>query len=84
MKFNRRDENEQAIVTALQRAGCLVDRVERRPYDLVVGRAGANYLLECKQRLATLTSSQIRFRFLWPGPYAVVRSPEEALKAVGL
>lgn len=86
MRFNRRDANEREIVDALERAGCLVDRVERRPYDLVVGRIGSVFLLECKVRGARMRDSQKRFSALWGwlGVYKVVRTPEEALRAVGL
>jgi hypothetical protein len=44
----RRDSNEPGIVLALTQAGCDVEYAERKPYDLVVGRALNTYLLECK------------------------------------
>lgn len=84
MKFNRRDSNEGAIVTALQRGGCSVAYAERQPYDLLAGRAGRTYLLEIKQRAGRLRASQLAFGTSWLGHYAVVRSAEEALRAVGL
>ena len=84
MYANRRDANEREIIAALERAGCVVDRVERRPYDLVVGRGYQNFLLECKAKKGALRASQTQFRRRWFGQYAVVRSPEEALRAVGL
>lgn len=80
----RRDDNEPEIVQALEQAGCHVRAAEREPYDLVVGRAGRTYLLEVKTRTGTLTASQISMRASWGGHYAVVRTPAQALKAVGL
>lgn len=58
--------------------------MERRPYDLVVGRAGYNFLLEVKTKKGTLKASQVAFRQFWPGHYWIVRDADEALKAVGL
>ena len=80
----RRDGNEGEIVSALQKAGVAVDYADRKPYDLVAGRGGASYLLEIKTRKGKLRESQERFIREWPGHYAVVRTAEEALKAVGL
>jgi len=80
--FNKRDSNEAEIVTALQRVGCSVAYAERQPYDLLAGRAGRTYLLEIKQRSGRLRESQLIFGASWKGHYKVVRSVEEALKAV--
>lgn len=80
----RRDANERAIVQALVGCGCVVDRVEGKPYDLVVGRAFQNYLLEVKTRNGTLRASQVKFRREWRGQYAIVRTAEQAIAAVGL
>jgi len=84
MKFNKRDKIEPEIVDALERCGFMVRGVEREPYDLVVGRNGATYLLECKGPKAPLKPSQVAFRASWTGHYAIVRSVEEALIAVGV
>ena len=84
MRFNRRDTNEAEIVTALQRCGCSVAYAERQPYDLLAGRAGRTYLLEIKQRTGRMQASQLAFRQTWLGHYAVVRTVDEALRAVGL
>lgn len=84
MKFNRRDSNEAEIVTALQRGGCSVAYAERQPYDLLAGRGGSTYLLEIKQRQGSLRASQLIFQREWKGHYCIVRTPEEALRAVGL
>ena len=81
----RRDDNESAIVQALQAVGCSVMPLpggEGRP-DLLVGRAGVNYLLEVKGAAGTLTPAQVQFHGTWQGrPVAVVRTRREALQAV--
>lgn len=83
MKPGRRDANEPEIVSALTAIGATVDRVERRPYDLVVGYRGHNYLLEVKTHRGKLKSSQIALQAAWRGQYAVVRSAQEAIAVVG-
>lgn len=80
----RRDDSESAIAGALLKAGCDVEYAHRKPYDLLVGRAGQTFLLEVKGALRGLTDSQVEFQKSWRGHYAIVRSVGEALKAVGL
>lgn len=82
----RRDLNEAEIVAALERAGC--DVLRGQDVDLIVGRAGRNYMLEAK-RPDRATESRIRpiqrrLRSQWRGQYAIVTSAAEALAAVGL
>lgn len=84
MSGSRRDSNEPEIVAALTKAGCSIDYVDRKPYDILCGRAGATYALEIKQRKGKLRDSQIKFQAEWKGHYAVVRSVKDALRAVGL
>ena len=90
---NRRDSNQQQIMSALGKAGCTVadtSRVGNGYPDISVGRtyrAGGShtYLLEIKSsRDATLTPDQLRFRSWWKGHYAVVWDVESALIAVGI
>ena len=82
-------EHAQLITHALRRAGCLwcdASRVGGGFPQLIVSRAGVNYLLAIKppgQRHA-LTPEEWAFRDRWRGPYAVVTSADEALEAVGL
>lgn len=80
----RRDENEAEIVSALHEAGCDIDYAERKPYDVLVGRAGMCFALEIKAKKGRLQQSQEDFRRTWRGHYAIVRTVAEALKAVGL
>jgi hypothetical protein len=80
----RRDGNEHPIVQALIAAGC--DVIQMDAVDIIVGRAGINYMLEIKQpkRRRQLQPSQIKLRDSWRGQYAIVSSAQEALKVVGL
>ena len=71
-------------MAALQKAGCDVEYAYRKPYDIIVGRGFKTYLIECKTKHGKLRQSQVDFQRDWRGHYAVVRTPEEALKAVGL
>ncbi len=80
----KRDANEPGIVQALEAAGC--DVLRATDVDLIVGRANQNYLLECKlpSERKRLRPIQKRLRDQWRGQYAIVTTPEEALRAVGL
>ena len=89
----RVDANQPAIVAALRAAGCDVQdlsKVGNGVPDLLVQRAGVIYLLEAKRPAGPqgglkgrlLTEKQIAFRQRWP--VHTVRSPHEALHAVGL
>jgi hypothetical protein len=88
----RRDENEASIVTALERCGCLVQRLDAGTGgvpDLLVERAGRLFLLEVKSSARAAKAKgdtadrQAAFRRRgWP--VHVVLSPIDALRAVGL
>ncbi|MFH0899569.1 MAG: hypothetical protein V2A73_02945 [Pseudomonadota bacterium] len=84
----RVDTNQAVIVKALRDAGCLVldiHAVCQGVPDLLVFRYGWGerlHLLECKSANGTLTDEQREFGLLWP--VHVVRTPREALQAVGL
>ncbi len=87
-RATRRDANEADIVDALRAAGCNVERLDQ-PVDLLVGRAGVNYLLEVKDGTRRpserkLTDEQEEFFKVWRGQVLKVESPEDALRAVGL
>lgn len=81
-----RDANEPAIVAALERVGCLVER--GTDIDLYVSRGGRGYLLEVKRpKRATECRMQRIQKWLrehFSDQYHIVQSAEEALKAVGL
>ena len=83
------DRNQSEIVDALTAAGCDVMFI-KKPVDLLVGLRDANFLLEVKvpkakgERGGTKTDEQKKFFATWRGQKAEVRTPEEALRAVGL
>lgn len=87
---NTRDRNEPPIVRALEGIGASVFRLDR-PCDLLVGYRGRNHLLEVKAPLgprggasgSPLTPEQVEFQRTWRGSVAIVRSPGEALEAIG-
>jgi hypothetical protein len=90
MRHSRRhthavDGNQARIVSALRRAGVSV-YILGQPLDLLCGRAGVTYLLECKdpEGRDTLEPMQQLFLAEWNGHAKVVRSVDEALAAVGL
>ena len=86
------DANQQPIVDALRAAGCSVTILSAPGVpDLLVGRAGATYLLEVKKETGPrgggggmLTKDQLLWWATWQGHAMLVRNPQEALEAVGL
>lgn len=78
----KRDENEPEIVEALQRKHCKVERMDWH-IDLCVWRGRGVWLLEVKTAKGRLTKDQVRLRDAGLN-FTVVRTPEEALRAVGL
>ncbi len=65
-----------ASVTSLAAVGCGVP-------DLVVGWRQRNYLLEVKNEKGKLNPYQEAFHAMWNGQVAVVRTPDDALQAIG-
>lgn len=92
MRAARIDANQTQIVKALRKAGCTVQHlhsVGKGCPDLLVGRAGVNYLLECKDGAKAasaqkLTPDQVVWHGCWGGSVAVVNCEEAALTEVGL
>jgi hypothetical protein len=92
-----RDANHAPIVRALEGIGCTVldlSSVGGGCPDVAVGRGGVTYLLEIKRPLGprggshehqTLKPHQAEWHARWRGgPVCVVRSVDEALRAVGV
>ena len=86
------DANQAEIVEALRDAGASVrvlSSVGEGVPDTLIGFRGRNFLLEVKrpkargQRAGTTTKPQDAFIAAWRGHVAVVRTPEEALRAIG-
>jgi hypothetical protein len=84
----RRDANEPDIIDALEAIGCSVQQLDGDGVpDLLVGRAGVNWLLEVKDgdkpaSKRMLTASQVDWHRSWNGHVDVVESVNEALEAV--
>lgn len=81
----RTDGNQGEIVAALRAAGALVlslHRVGQGCPDLLAARGGTVFLLEVKEAHGALTDDQRAFIAAgWP--VQVVRTPEDALRAIG-
>jgi hypothetical protein len=81
------DLNQGEIVAALMKAGCTVQSlaaIGKGCPDLAVGLRGNNIFLEIKREKGKLTDDQREWHAKWGGSVHIVKSPEEALKAVGL
>ena len=87
VKFGRRDGNHAEIKKALEDCGCSVwdtaDIGGGFP-DLVVGRHGRTYLVEVKTLKGKEKPNQREARAAWRGSWHVVRTIEEACRAVGI
>lgn len=90
-----RDRGEKLIVAALRAAGCSVAFWgENGAPDLVVGKSGRTFLLEVKDPIGPrggtardgqqLNERQLEWHRAWRGHVDVVRTPAEALQAVGV
>jgi hypothetical protein len=85
------DRNQAEIVEALRAVGCSVQplhTVGNGCPDLLVGKAGRNVLIECKDGLKppsarVLTDDQQEWHLDWRGdPVRVVETIEQALEAI--
>ena len=89
----KRDANEEAIADALLAVGASVTRISAKGApDLLVGFRGETTLMEVKRApgpkggtsRGKLTNDQIEWRGAWRGrPPVIVRTPAEALAAIG-
>lgn len=88
-RFARKpDENQAVIISALEKAGALVHDMSLMGSgfpDLFVGYKSCFYLLEVKVGKRKLNKLQVPFHRKWHGyNIHIVRSPEEALEALGV
>lgn len=86
-RIARTDANQPDIVAGLRAAGVSVEPLHyagRGVPDLLVGRAGCNYLIEVKAADGLLTPDQVAWHTAWAGQVAVCHTIAEALIAVGL
>lgn len=85
----KKDKNQNNIARALEKAGCSVtdtSAIGGGFPDLVVGRAGRNYLMEVKnpETRGRLNEIQRQFFNLWRGQVDTVYTIDEAFSVVGL
>lgn len=88
----RVDANQAEIVEALRAVGCSVaitSDLGKGFVDIVVGRAGANFLMEIKDGRKSkskrkLTPAEREFHQAWRGQVCVVKSVDDALRIVGV
>ena len=81
------DRNQAEIVSALRQVGASVlvlSRVGQGCADLAAGIRGETFFLEVKTDKGKLTPREQEFMDEWRGHYAIVRTPEEALRAIGV
>jgi hypothetical protein len=82
----RVDLNQAEIARALKGIGASVDDTHAFGHgfpDLAVGFRGVNYFLEVKSKTGVLTPDERVWHGNWNGQVVIVRSVEEAIKAVG-
>jgi hypothetical protein len=78
----RRDETEPDIVTALEGVGAKVERLDR-PCDLLVRFRGRVLVLEVDGITKNRKREEKQKRFLHEWEVPLVKTPEEALRAIG-
>lgn len=78
----RRDQNEKGIVEALEAQGFVVDRMSGKGLpDLLVSKAGRQWLVEVKMPKAPFKPAQILWRQRFRGPAPItLRSVEDACR----
>ena len=89
MRADRVDVNQKEIVAALRAEGFTVQHLHKVGEgcpDLIVGHSYGgrryNVLLEIKEGDGKLTPQQVIWHHGWRGQCAVVKTKEEAIKAV--
>ena len=85
---HKTDDNQQEIIDALRAIGASVQdlsAVGKGCADILVGQWGKNYLLEIKNpdTKGKLSTNQKVWHKNWHGQVAVVRTVEEAFRAIG-
>ena len=81
------DLNQAEIVKALRKAGASVlslSSLGQGVPDLLVGLGSGLWMIEVKGPKGTLTPDQIEFIDAWPHAVHIARTPEDALRIVGV
>jgi hypothetical protein len=79
------DQNQPAIVEAMRSVGAKVEHTHQIGGgfpDLIVWAKGRTFLAEIKMPGEGLNKQQAEFFASWPGEIHIVRTTEEAIKAV--
>lgn len=87
MRAAKVDGNQAQIVKALKDAGATVQHLHKVGAgcpDICAGYQCINYLLEIKQANGKVNALQKEWHDNWRGSVFVVRTPEEALDAIGV
>jgi len=83
VKAARTDSNQRAIMAVLRASGCSVQSLHRvggGVPDLLVARAGVNYLIEVKVPKEKLNTVQRVWHAKWRGEVMVWHSVEDAIE----
>ena len=87
MRFGKVDANQELIVDALRAIGVSVQSlasIGKGCPDLVAAKGDKCWLIEVKGPKGKLTPDQERWIGNWRGTVHVLRTPDEALKLVGV
>lgn len=82
MRAAKVDKNQAEIVGAFRKLGFSVrtlHTVGGGVPDLLVAKAGRNFLVEVKTEKGTLTKDQVEFHSMWRGDVHIVRNVEDVL-----
>lgn len=80
----KRDGNEREIIDALKAVGASVQPLSAKGCpDLLVGYRGENILMEVKLPKGKLTDDEQVWHDGWRGQVAIVRTVDDALRAIG-
>jgi hypothetical protein len=77
----RIDSTHTEIVRTLRQLGVAVENI-KKPVDLLVCYRGETSLMEVKGTDGRLTKDQVEFIARWPGKVHIVRTPDDAIRAI--
>jgi hypothetical protein len=82
------DANQTQVVSALEAAGASVQslaKLGRGCPDILVAFRGSNHVMEIKNPKGKnkVSDDQTKWHISWRAPVHIVRTPDEALRAIG-